>query len=56
MTDKSVDEDIKKIGELLREARTAGVSEVEAELPFYVTSRHYGLMTVRARWSEPSNE
>ena len=50
-----IHEDIKRIGDLLVLARAEGVSEIDAEIPFYTTSIHHGLMRVKAKWN-PTNE
>ena len=45
-------DDIKKIAELLKAGREADVYHLEADLPFWTTSNHYGLMKVKATWKE----
>ena len=49
MTDKPHD-DIKKIADLLAAARAENVLELEAEIPFFTTTDHYGIMRVKAKW------
>jgi len=50
MTNKT-DDDIAKIGRLLQLAKAHDVKELDAELPFYTTSQHHGIMRVKAKWN-----